>query len=186
MTSKAPTSTTIPGRSCGECLLCCKLAKIVGLDKPDGVWCRHCAPGRGGCTIYETRPPVCRNLELQLDFGAGTRPRVAAADLQNDPGLRKRRKAIVRPRRSGLRRLLAAGALLQPAQALCARPSTPISRSSTSGNGRSSCCLTRMSISATWRSAIRFGSGSKTFRRAKPGTRPAFRPTCRPIRQPTG
>ena len=49
------------GRICGDCSLCCKLAQVDELDKPSGVWCRHCAPGRGGCTIYETRPPVCRN-----------------------------------------------------------------------------------------------------------------------------
>lgn len=61
MSNEAQTPTNGAGRSCGECSLCCKLAKIVELDKPEGVWCRHCAPGRGGCTIYETRPPVCRN-----------------------------------------------------------------------------------------------------------------------------
>ncbi|HKD29844.1 MAG TPA: hypothetical protein VKC66_28525 [Xanthobacteraceae bacterium] len=48
-------------RICGDCSLCCKLAQVDELDKPAGVWCRHCAPGRGGCTIYETRPNVCRN-----------------------------------------------------------------------------------------------------------------------------
>jgi len=57
--SQAPKAGT--GRSCGKCSLCCKLAKVDELDKPEGVWCRHCAPGRGGCTIYETRPAVCRN-----------------------------------------------------------------------------------------------------------------------------
>jgi hypothetical protein len=48
-------------RICGDCSLCCKLAQVDELDKPAGVWCRHCAPGRGGCTIYETRPNICRN-----------------------------------------------------------------------------------------------------------------------------
>jgi hypothetical protein len=61
MSSETKMSTPVPGRSCGDCSLCCKLAKVDELDKPSGVWCRHCAPGRGGCTIYETRPPVCRN-----------------------------------------------------------------------------------------------------------------------------
>jgi hypothetical protein len=39
MTSKGPTSSAVPGsgRSCGACSLCCKLAKVVELDRPDGV-----------------------------------------------------------------------------------------------------------------------------------------------------
>jgi hypothetical protein len=61
MSSETKMPNSVPGRSCGQCSLCCKLAKVDELDKPEGVWCRHCAPGRGGCTIYETRPPVCRN-----------------------------------------------------------------------------------------------------------------------------
>ena len=55
-------ATIIPGRSCGECSLCCKLPRIEAFDKPVGVWCAHCAPGRGGCTIYETRPDECRTF----------------------------------------------------------------------------------------------------------------------------
>jgi hypothetical protein len=61
MSGETKMPTNVDGRSCGNCSLCCKLAKVDELDKPSGVWCRHCAPGRGGCTIYETRPPVCRN-----------------------------------------------------------------------------------------------------------------------------
>jgi hypothetical protein len=51
-----------PGRSCGKCSLCCKLLHVVELNKPAGKWCKHCRPGRpeGGCTIHETRPPICR------------------------------------------------------------------------------------------------------------------------------
>jgi hypothetical protein len=49
----------VPERSCGECTLCCT---VMAIDKPDmqkqaGVACRHCS---GGCTIYETRPALCR------------------------------------------------------------------------------------------------------------------------------
>ena len=81
MTSEAQIATPIPGRNCGECSLCCKLAKIVELDKPEGVWCRHCAPGRGGCTIYETRPPVCRNWNcnwiLEPALGPEWRPLIS-------------------------------------------------------------------------------------------------------------
>jgi len=61
MSDEAQAPKVGTGRSCGECSLCCKLAQIDELNKPAGVWCRHCAPGRGGCTIYETRPAVCRN-----------------------------------------------------------------------------------------------------------------------------
>jgi hypothetical protein len=48
------------GRQCGECSLCCKLLHVIELDKPGGQWCPHCRPGAGGCSIYETRPPICR------------------------------------------------------------------------------------------------------------------------------
>src|SRR5262245_3734543 len=51
----------VPGRRCGSCSLCCKVMQVDEFDKPQGVWCRHCRPGRGGCTIHQSRPPVCRN-----------------------------------------------------------------------------------------------------------------------------
>lgn len=60
MSDDAPTPKTAPGRSCGDCSMCCKLTQIDELEKPEGIWCRHCAPGRGGCTIYERRPLPCR------------------------------------------------------------------------------------------------------------------------------
>jgi hypothetical protein len=49
----------VPGRSCGECTVCCT---AMAIDKPDiqkqaGATCRHCT---GGCAIYETRPRLCR------------------------------------------------------------------------------------------------------------------------------
>lgn len=63
MESEAPGQPSIvPGRSCGECSLCCKLPRIEAFNKPAGLWCPHCAPGRGGCTIYDTRPDWCRNF----------------------------------------------------------------------------------------------------------------------------
>ena len=51
----------VPGRTCGDCTMCCT---VMAIDKPDiqkeaGVTCRHC---RGGCTIYETRPVLCREF----------------------------------------------------------------------------------------------------------------------------
>src|SRR5689334_24860136 len=54
--------TAAPGRSCGECSLCCKLSYIAEpLHKPSGAWCTHCRPGKG-CSIYETRPLPCRGF----------------------------------------------------------------------------------------------------------------------------
>jgi hypothetical protein len=62
MSSETQTPTLVPGRSCGECSLCCKVMQVDEFEKPQGVWCRHCAPGRGGCTIHPTRPAVCREF----------------------------------------------------------------------------------------------------------------------------
>ena len=50
----------VPGRECGACTACCT---VMAIDKPEiqkeaGVTCRHCV---GGCTIYATRPPLCRD-----------------------------------------------------------------------------------------------------------------------------
>lgn len=56
------------GRSCGECSMCCKLLPInkPEFSKPANVWCKHCRPGAGGCTIYNNdRPLVCRNFACQ-------------------------------------------------------------------------------------------------------------------------
>jgi hypothetical protein len=33
--------------------------RIIELEKPAGISCKHCLPGKG-CGIYETRPDVCR------------------------------------------------------------------------------------------------------------------------------
>jgi hypothetical protein len=50
----------VAGRTCGDCTVCCT---VMAVDNPDmqkeaGVTCRHC---RGGCTIYDTRPQLCRD-----------------------------------------------------------------------------------------------------------------------------
>ena len=52
--------TLIPGRTCGDCTVCCTVMAIdkPDIQKPSGAACRHCV---GGCTIYETRPEVCRS-----------------------------------------------------------------------------------------------------------------------------
>jgi hypothetical protein len=52
--------TLVAGRDCGGCTVCCT---VLTVDKPEiqkqaGSLCRHCK--NGGCSIYETRPPVCR------------------------------------------------------------------------------------------------------------------------------
>ncbi len=51
----------VAGRACGECTVCCT---VMAIDKPEiqkeaGLTCRHCARG---CTIYETRPALCRDF----------------------------------------------------------------------------------------------------------------------------
>jgi hypothetical protein len=52
----------VAGRACGKCSLCCKVIEIDEINKPPGVWCSDCAPGKGGCRIYETRPDPCRHF----------------------------------------------------------------------------------------------------------------------------
>ena len=93
MSSEAQTPPIVAGRSCGECSLCCKLAALVELNKPAGVWCRHCAPGRGGCTIYETRPPVCRNWHcnwiLEQGLGPEWKPLICKMILYYENGGRR-------------------------------------------------------------------------------------------------
>jgi len=51
-------------KHCGSCALCCKLLDVQGLA-PQGVWCKHAAPGQAGgcCTIHEERPPQCFGFE---------------------------------------------------------------------------------------------------------------------------
>ena len=51
-------------RTCGTCSMCCKILNIEPLNKPAGIWCKDCNPGKG-CRIYDSRPQVCR------EFGCG-------------------------------------------------------------------------------------------------------------------
>ncbi|MGA8898981.1 YkgJ family cysteine cluster protein [Bradyrhizobium sp.] len=71
-------SEAIQDRECGACSLCCKLVAVDELNKVEGVWCTHCAPGKGGCLIYDSRPSSCRGFHcgwLQTaDFGPEWRP----------------------------------------------------------------------------------------------------------------
>lgn len=48
-------------RECGSCALCCKVYHVPAVEKPAGVWCRHCEPGVG-CGIHATRPTHCRKF----------------------------------------------------------------------------------------------------------------------------
>jgi len=53
--------TLVPGRTCGECTVCCTWPTI---DKPEiqklsGATCKHCTAA--GCAVYETRYPICRD-----------------------------------------------------------------------------------------------------------------------------
>ena len=50
----------LTGRQCGQCSLCCKVLRVIELEKPENVWCDHCLPGHGGCSIHPTRPQICR------------------------------------------------------------------------------------------------------------------------------
>jgi len=54
--------TSIPGKSCGSCVMCCTALEIPELQKPAGPACPNCIR-TGGCTIYATRPQVCRDFE---------------------------------------------------------------------------------------------------------------------------
>jgi hypothetical protein len=60
--SDAIPEATAPSRSCGSCTMCCKVYDVPPIDnKPRGIWCQHCKPGKG-CGIWETRPQFCRDF----------------------------------------------------------------------------------------------------------------------------
>jgi uncharacterized protein len=53
---------SIPGKSCGDCTMCCTALEIVEFKKPPGQPCVNCQAS-GGCAIYASRPSVCRDFE---------------------------------------------------------------------------------------------------------------------------
>jgi Fe-S-cluster containining protein len=60
---------------CTKCGACCVAPDIAALDKPLGVPCVHLGAD-DLCTIYETRPAVCRSYRadrLCADIAAPTR-----------------------------------------------------------------------------------------------------------------
>lgn len=78
MTATAAASSN---RTCGTCTLCCKVFEVPPIDnKPRGVWCKHCKPGRG-CGIWETRPDFCRDFHClwikEQSLGPEWKPEVA-------------------------------------------------------------------------------------------------------------
>jgi len=58
------------------------------VDKPVGVWCSHCRVERGGCKIYDTRPPTCRSFHcawlINPELGPKWRPTTAKMVLYYD------------------------------------------------------------------------------------------------------
>jgi hypothetical protein len=79
-----------PDRECGTCSLCCKLLGIAELDKPEARWCPHCAPGKGGCQIYESRPAACQGFHCawlqSSDFGPEWKPTISKMVLAREHG----------------------------------------------------------------------------------------------------
>ena len=62
----------IPDRQCGECMVCCDYMPIstATLKKRAETLCDHCIVNRG-CSIYETRPNVCRTWHCLWRRDAG-------------------------------------------------------------------------------------------------------------------
>src|SRR5947209_4099451 len=55
------TVALVPGRSCDNCTLCCKVIGVAEFAKPRGRDCEFCDVGRG-CKIYGRRPQVCADF----------------------------------------------------------------------------------------------------------------------------
>src|SRR6266496_1039725 len=62
MSFKTDEVEVVPGRSCGECSLCCTIFSITELNKPNNTHCQHCSTGQGGCVIYKSRPRECQEF----------------------------------------------------------------------------------------------------------------------------
>lgn len=50
-----------PGRSCGDCAMCCHLPAVAALAKPSDRWCVHCSTRRR-CDVWPERPDECRDF----------------------------------------------------------------------------------------------------------------------------
>lgn len=61
-------------RECGECTACCEVMIVPELQKPAN---NKCVYANNGCSMYEHRPPTCRDwncLWVQGRFGNKERP----------------------------------------------------------------------------------------------------------------
>jgi uncharacterized protein len=78
----------IPGKACGPCSFCCKVLEIDELKKTAGDLCEHCARS-GGCSVYATRPQVCRDYHCDWKEDRGLsvqfRPDRVGTLLMDDP-----------------------------------------------------------------------------------------------------
>lgn len=66
-------SKIVPGRTCGDCSLCCKVMGIAEIAKPPGPWCQHIRRG-AGCAIYDGRPMSCRSYYCDWMMSRGLGP----------------------------------------------------------------------------------------------------------------
>ena len=57
----AATPAALPIRQCGSCNLCCDVLEVAGVAKPANELCKHWEMGTG-CTIYDSRPQMCRSF----------------------------------------------------------------------------------------------------------------------------
>jgi hypothetical protein len=55
------TAPATPPKSCGACMLCCKLLDIAEISKPGNQWCPKARPG-SGCSIHGAHPQTCRTF----------------------------------------------------------------------------------------------------------------------------
>lgn len=65
------------GRTCGDCALCCTVLRVDELKKPARVACTELRDDGPGCSIYPTRPRICRDYKcawLLGSFGDEDRP----------------------------------------------------------------------------------------------------------------
>ena len=81
-----------PVRDCEGCTLCCKVMSVEVLDKPAGVWCKHCKIGHG-CGIHQTRPDACRDfycgyLTYPTELDESWRPVVSRLIVRLNPAAR--------------------------------------------------------------------------------------------------
>jgi len=80
--------TAALGKNCGTCVMCCKVLDIDEFKKPAGVLCQNCASG-GGCSIYATRPQVCRDYEClwltERSYPMTLKPDRVGTILMDDP-----------------------------------------------------------------------------------------------------